>query len=202
MEIKAKARFIHMSPKKMRLVLDVIRRMDVEEAENQLKFIPKQACRPILKLLNSAVANAKENYGLEKENLYIKEIRADEGPTLKRWMPKAHGRATPIRKRSSHISVILGVGKKLDSRLAGRKIAEIRKKEDKIKKIKKLTKLTGKEIVEEIKSKEPLKSGAEYKPKPKDVRREASHRWKGHLDKLGIKEAGGMVKRIFRRKAG
>ena len=107
MEIKAKARYIKMSPKKIRLVIDVIRNMEVVDALAQLKFINKLATKPVDKLLNSAVANAKHNFDTEKDNLYIKEIRVDEGPTTKRWKPRAFGRASTIRKRSSHISIIL-----------------------------------------------------------------------------------------------
>lgn len=197
MEIKAKARYIHMSPKNVRLVLDVIRGMEVEEAENQLKFIPKRACQPVLKLLNSAVANAKENHDIEKENLYIKEIRADQGPTLKRWMPRARGRATLIRKKSSHISIIL------DQRIESKKIEKKKEKIEKLVKIKERPK--EKKAVEKNKV-ETTKSESiqikEHKEKPEDIRREAGRRWKGHLDKLKLKGAGGVVKRIFRRKAG
>jgi large subunit ribosomal protein L22 len=194
MQVKAKARFIHMSPKKVRLVLDVIKGMNVEEAKNQLKFIPKQACQPILKLLNSAIANAKENYNLEKENLYIKEIRADQGPTLKRWMPRARGQAMPIRKRSSHISIVLDQGEK------SKKIEK--KKKEKIEKPQEIKGILKKETIEKIKFQEKIKETGEHKSEPEDVRREAGRRWKEHLDKLRLKGAGGVVKRIFRRKAG
>ncbi|MCD4705591.1 50S ribosomal protein L22, partial [bacterium] len=107
MEMKAKAKYIKMSPKKVRLVVDVIRKMDVDNALAQLKFINKLAAKPVEKLINSAIANAKHNFGLEKDNLYIKEIKVDEGAILKRWRPRAFGRAGAIRKRSSHISLIL-----------------------------------------------------------------------------------------------
>ncbi len=108
METKAKLRFLRMSPKKVRAVADVIRGLGVAEAQRQLQFANRLAGRPLLKLLNSAIANAENNQGLIKDNLYVKEIRVDEGPTLKRWQPKAHGRATPLRRRSSHISIVLG----------------------------------------------------------------------------------------------
>ncbi|MFH1172989.1 MAG: 50S ribosomal protein L22 [bacterium] len=108
MEVKAKLRFLRMSPKRNRALADVIRGLDVVKAQTQLQFAQKAAARPLLKLLNSAIANAENNHELDKNNLFIKEIRVDQGPTLKRWQPKAHGRATPIRKRSCHISIILG----------------------------------------------------------------------------------------------
>jgi large subunit ribosomal protein L22 len=107
MEVKAKAKFIRMSPRKVRLVVDVIRNKTALEALEQLQFINKRAVRPLEKLLNSAIANAKHDYEIEQDNLYIKDIRVDEGPTLHRWMARAHGRATPIRKRTSHIRLIL-----------------------------------------------------------------------------------------------
>lgn len=107
MEIKAQLRHLRIAPRKVRLVLDLVRGLDINEAENQLKLMPKRASGPVLKLLNSAIANAKNNKGIDKENLYIDKIFANEGPTLKRWLPRAFGRATPINKRSSHIMLIL-----------------------------------------------------------------------------------------------
>jgi large subunit ribosomal protein L22 len=107
MEVKASLKYLRMSPRKIRLVIDVIRKMPVETALDQLRFINKKAAEPIVKLINSAIANAVNTYNLEKGNLYIKEIRSDEGVTLKRWMPRAHGRATSIRKRGCHLNLIL-----------------------------------------------------------------------------------------------
>lgn len=112
MTVKAQAKYIRMSPRKIRLVVDLVRGLDVEEAKTQLNFMNKIAARPVLKLLESAVANASHNFKLKKENLYIKEIQVDGGPTLKRWKPRAFGRATPIRKRSSHITILLDERKK------------------------------------------------------------------------------------------
>jgi large subunit ribosomal protein L22 len=108
MDVRAKAKYIRMSPRKVRLVLDVIRKMPVEDALGQLTHIGKKAAEPIAKLLNSAIANAENNFNLKKSNLFIKEIKAGEGPKLKRWMPRAFGRATAIRKRTSHIDIVLG----------------------------------------------------------------------------------------------
>lgn len=108
METRAKAKHIRMSPKKVRLVADVVRGMATEKALAQLKFINKKATRPVKKTVESAIANARHNYDLDKNNLYIKEICVDEGKTLYRYTPRALGRATPIRKRTSHINVILG----------------------------------------------------------------------------------------------
>ncbi|MBU1164679.1 50S ribosomal protein L22 [Patescibacteria group bacterium] len=127
-EVKASLRFLRMSPKKVRLVVNVIRNMSVEEALDQLQHINKAATDPLLKLLKSAIANAENNFGLESKNLKIKKITVDDGPTLRRWMPRAHGRATPIRKRSSHINLILE-----DISGAKPKKAKTDKKEDEVK---------------------------------------------------------------------
>lgn len=100
-------RFLRIAPRKVRLVADLIRSKTVVAAESQLLFLSKGSARPMLKLLNSAVANAENNFKLKKDNLFIKRIMVDEGPKLKRWRPRAFGRATPILKRSSHITIIL-----------------------------------------------------------------------------------------------
>ncbi|MBI4713937.1 50S ribosomal protein L22 [Candidatus Uhrbacteria bacterium] len=107
MEIRAFARSIHISPQKVRLVIDVIRGKKVKEAQAQLQFMKKAAAIPVLKLLNSAIANAKNNFKLDDSALYVKTITADEGQTLHRWMSKAMGRATPVRKRTTHVSIVL-----------------------------------------------------------------------------------------------
>jgi large subunit ribosomal protein L22 len=107
MEVNANLKFIRMSPRKMRVVADAVRGMTVEEALAQLKFINKRAAKPIEKVINSAVANAEHNFEITLDNLRLKTITVDEGPTLDRWMPRAHGRATPVKKRTSHIKVVL-----------------------------------------------------------------------------------------------
>jgi len=107
METTAKLRHLRQSPRKVRLVADSIRALPVERALEQLNFSTKKAAKPITKLLNSAIANAKHNHKLTQDNLFIKEIRVDEGSTLKRWRARAMGRAGAIKKRTSHISIIL-----------------------------------------------------------------------------------------------
>lgn len=111
MDVKATAKFIRTSPRKVRLVIDVVRGKKLSEARNQLQFMNKAAAKPVLKLINSAAANAVHNFNLKEEDLAVKTIMADEGPTIKRWKPRAHGRAFPIRKRTSHIQVVLSDGK-------------------------------------------------------------------------------------------
>ncbi len=106
-EVTAKLRFLRMGPRKVRLVVDMIRGKKVAKALDILSVLPKRAALPILKLLNSAVANAKHNHSLAVEDLKVAQIYVDGGPVLKRSMPKAHGRATPIRERTSHINLVL-----------------------------------------------------------------------------------------------
>ncbi|HRY31215.1 MAG TPA: 50S ribosomal protein L22 [Candidatus Paceibacterota bacterium] len=112
------------SPKKVRMVADVIRGKKVVEAIDMLTFVDKRSALPIQKLLRSAVANASHNHGLNKvEDLYIKEIRVDDGITFHRMMPRARGSGAPIKKRSSHIRIVLDVkaapvakGKKIENK--------------------------------------------------------------------------------------
>jgi large subunit ribosomal protein L22 len=106
MEVKAKLRFTRIAPRKARLVADLIRGKRSEEALSVLTFTPKAAARIIIKLLKSAVANATQKK-IDVDRLYVKTIMVDQGPTMKRFMPRAMGRATPIRKRTSHITIVL-----------------------------------------------------------------------------------------------
>ena len=106
-EVKAFARYIHVSPQKLRLVADLIRRTPVDVALEQLRFSSKNAALPLTKLINSAVANAVHNFDLKKEDLFVKVITIDGGPVFKRYAPRAQGRAFVERKRTSHINLIL-----------------------------------------------------------------------------------------------
>ncbi len=110
-DIRAQLKYLRMSPRKVRLAADLIRGLPVEQAKVQLTFLQKIAALPLQKLLASAIANAIHNFGLDKDDLYIKELKVDGGSMLKRWTPKAFGRAGPIRKPSSHILLILGTKK-------------------------------------------------------------------------------------------
>ena len=107
MEVKAKSRFLRLAPRKVRLVVDVVRGLDIEAARRQLQFMHRSAALPILKLINSAAANATHNNQLDVTKLFIKSITADVGPTYYRYAPRAMGRATPVRKRTTHVSIIL-----------------------------------------------------------------------------------------------
>lgn len=106
-EVRSVAKYVRMSPHKVRLVADLVRGKGVDEALTLLRFTPKAAAKPVAKCLASAVANAEENLGLAREELYISRIWADEGPTLKRGRAAARGRFKPILKRSSHITVVV-----------------------------------------------------------------------------------------------
>src|SRR3990167_718596 len=98
MEVRAQLNQLRISPRKVRLVANLIRNLSVTAAETQLQHLPKRSSLPLLKLLRSAVANAEHNHKQDKATLFIKSIQVDEGVTLKRWQPKAMGRATPIRR--------------------------------------------------------------------------------------------------------
>ena len=104
-EAKAIARYVRMSPYKVRRVLDQIRGRSYQEALIILQFMPYSACDPILKVLRSAAANAEHNQGLERSTLIVSQAYADGGPTLKRFRPRAQGRAYQIRKPTCHITV-------------------------------------------------------------------------------------------------
>jgi large subunit ribosomal protein L22 len=107
MEAKAVAKNIRISPRKVRLVVDVIRGQRVEDALSMLRNLPQRAAPMVEKLLQSAVANAEQKEMGDEENLRIQKATVDPGPTLKRFIPRAMGRATPIRKRTSHITIIV-----------------------------------------------------------------------------------------------
>lgn len=104
---KAIAKYIRISPSKVHVVLDLIRGRDYNEAVAILRTTAKAATEPVLKCLNSAAANAEVNNGMNKDNLYVAECFADQGPTLKRMQPVSRGRGYRILKRTSHITVIL-----------------------------------------------------------------------------------------------
>ena len=171
----AKLRYLNIAPRKVRLVIDLIRGKSVEQAQTILKFTAKKATVPLLKLLKSAVANAKNNFQLEVSNLYIAKIMVDEGPKLKRFMPRARGQAYEIQKKTSHITLVLDeIEKKKKKKIKKTQKAEILKEVEKIKKTEKPPK----------EDKSPT-GQAKFKPKEEFARPRA--------------EKG--LKRIFRRKS-
>ena len=105
--VNASARYVRIAPRKARLIADQVRGMHIESARALLQFSPRGAAHPIQKLINSAAANAENNHDLVADELRVASITVDEGPTLRRFRPRAMGRATPINKRTSHIRVAL-----------------------------------------------------------------------------------------------
>ena len=101
------ARYVRISSRKVKIVIDLIRGKSVKEAQAILAYTPKTATEPVMKVLNNAVANAENNLEMNRDDLYVAETYANQGPTLMRFRPRAHGRASRIRKRTSHITVIL-----------------------------------------------------------------------------------------------
>lgn len=193
MEVKAKAKHIRMSPRKVRLVASLVRGMEVNKAIDQLNFTNKWAKKPIKKLIESAIANAEHNFELDKNNLYIKEIKVDEGATLKRWMPRAHGRATTLRKRMSHIDLTLA------------EIKDSGKKEAKKQKIEDPVRLGEQPKEEETKkddnaTKKETKTGAD-KEQGKEIV-DPRNEGRGGNTKIEGKGGKGFANKIFRRKSG
>ncbi len=106
-EVNVKSRFVRIAPRKLRLVSDLVRGDMVNDAVNTLKFTNKRGAKVVYKALMSAVANAKTKGTIDVDTLYVKKIWVDEGPVMKRFMPRAQGRATLVRKKMSHVSITL-----------------------------------------------------------------------------------------------
>ncbi len=186
MKITAKLNHLRMSPKKIRLVANLVRGMDVKEAEVQLKFLTKKVAGPILKLLNSGVANAQHDFDIEKDNLFISEIQVNEGPTLKRWRARAMGRAAPIMKRTGHINLVLETKKEVKVKKKKEPKPEIVKAED-IKKEQPAKKVE-----------EPKKPIAKPKPVPPTKPYPTTSKSK---KKFFSRQTFGNAKKLFRRKS-
>ncbi len=108
MDVKTKLNYLHIPPRKVRLMASAIRGMDARRAEIMLAHAPKRAALPLLKLLRSALGDAAHNFQAQTQSFYVKEIRVDPGPVAKRFRARAFGRAAPIRKRTSHVVLVLG----------------------------------------------------------------------------------------------
>ena len=197
MQVKTITKHLKISPKKMRLVARLISGMDVEAAFDYLRFIPKKAAPVILKALNSTISNAEHNFHLKKENLFIKEIFVNQGPVLKRWTPRAFGRAGAIRKKSSHLGILL------EEKVPEIKISKPKKeKEPAPEPPFKKEAVAREEVREKALPRQEKRSLVKEKGKEIfDVRRKAGRRTKQHLDKTRLKKEGGVIKRIFRRKS-
>lgn len=189
MKVSAKLKNLRIAPRKVRLVTNLIRGLDVAVALNQLDIQVKRSNPYLEKLLLSAISNGENNFGLDKNNLYVFDIIVDAGPTLKRWMPKAYGRAGQILKRTSQIEIILeerieGKGRKSQEEMEREKIARemARKKAEK----------------EAIKKDEEQKKREEkIETKNKSVEKDI----KSKNSPSGGEKKGGIASRIFRRKS-
>lgn len=107
MEVKASIQYLHIAPRKVRMAANLVKGMNVKRAEIALQHLSKRSAAPLGKLLKSAIANAVENFKLDGKDLYIKDIRVNPGPVLKRLRPRAFGRAATIRRRMSHVALVL-----------------------------------------------------------------------------------------------
>ena len=107
MEVSATTKHIRMSPRKVRLVVDLVRGKPVNDALNELRMLRKAAALPVAKVVKSAAANAENNFNMTPEDLFIVRITADDGPTLKRWKARARGRVGQILKRTTHITAVV-----------------------------------------------------------------------------------------------
>lgn len=182
-----------MSPKKVRLVIDVVRKMPVNTALDQLRFMNKLAATPVANLVKAAIANAVNTYSLDRDNLFIKEIRSDEGVKLKRWMPKAHGRATEIKKRGCHLNITLA-----EIKDSGKKEKKVVKASEpvKLEKLAKDSEKTKKLVPKS--SKKPAAAEKEVEKEIVDPRMEGRH---GH-SKIEGGSSKGFTSKVFRRKSG
>lgn len=191
MRVKAKLNNLRIAPRKVRLVIDLIRGLDVEAAKQQLLFLPKKSTGPVLKLLNSAIANAKHNFKLNPEDMKIAEIFAGEGVVLKRIMPRAMGRAAHIRKRTSNITLILA--DKNDHADERKNVGESNKKA-----VLKKTKV----VKEKLEKLENIKDDAENEPKKEKTAKKASSEDKEKKSDVkahkGVKRITGIAKRTFK----
>lgn len=180
MKVSAKLNNLRIAPRKVRLVADSIRNFDVDVALINLSNLLKKSSSPVEKLLKSAVANAENNFGLDRNNLYVYDIQVGSGPTLKRWLPRAFGRATTILKKSSGISLVL------EERIEGKN----RKTKDQLDKERKAReeeqKKMRKEIIEERED-ETQKTAVPSAAKIIEERKNSENK--------------GWTKRIFRRKS-
>ncbi len=196
MDVKAQLRFTRMSPKKIRLVANLIKGMPVQTALQQLSVVQKAASRPVEKLLRSAIANAEHNFGLAQDNLFVREITSDLAGMLKRYTPKAHGRATVIRKRMAHVVITLGEIKPSTPK-------KIEAKKSPVTTVTEHPHEREPERIEPAK-KEAIPAGHEQAEGVEihDVRMEGKHRHNQHTDKKSQKGKKGFVTKMFNRKSG
>ena len=194
MQVSAKLNNFRKSPRKVRLVASMLKGLSVKEAQNQLKFIVKGSTPNFEKLLKSAASNAENNFGWDKENLFIKDVVVNEGAKLKRWLPRAYGRASLILKRTCNIEIVVaevvpGKGRK---KVAKQEIKEVKGKPETAKKEKEKTEETKEE-------KKPdrivTRSGAGGELIKERAEKEFID------EKKKAEKSKGFLKRVFRRKS-
>ena len=183
----ATLRYLRQAPRKVRAVVDVIRGMPVPEAEAHLLLMPRRAALPILKLLRSAAANAKQTMKKDADALIVKEIRVDQGPKSTRWMPRARGAMSPIERKTSHVSITLAVR---EGAPAAR--FTIRRRETK-------------RVAEEAKKHRDAHTGHTHEHTHEEKKLETDKKEKDVVREEGKEKGrggvGGFAKRVFRRKA-
>lgn len=184
MQVKASLKNLRISPRKTRSVTDLIKGLDIQEALIQLDMNVKRAIPQIKKLLLSAVSNGENNFGVDKDNMYIFNIIVGAGPTLKRWMPKAYGRAGQIRKRTSKVEIIL------EERVEGKG----RKSKEQIEKEKRAR------MEDKMKTEKERKASTEEKKEAKSAKKSEPIVETEKGKKPGEKKVG-LTNRIFRRKS-
>ena len=186
MKVTAQLKNFRIAPRKVRLLAEVLRGYDVDEALLNLKHTIKRSTDPLTQLLGSAIANAENNFGLDRRNLYVSDFQVGEATRLKRWMPRAFGRATPIIKRSSHITIVV------DERIEG-KNRKSKEQLDKERKDREETrKKMEKEIMDERKESQDVKPADQNRIQTK----------KEAVDKEGRKaQKGGWASKMFNRKS-
>lgn len=200
MQVTAHLHQLRMSPRKVRLVADLVRGMDVDEADAQLQHIVRAAALPIRKLLASAIANAEHNATLQRSNLFVRQVFVDQGTTLKRSQPRAFGRAAPIRKRTSHVTIVLD--ERVPTKAASRQPQAASRSVPSPVVLSERPKVPREEAHAHAAG--PLRpSGITSETKePFDVRRKGKHRHQEHEDARFSKRSGGFFKRLFTRRTG
>lgn len=200
MEIKAHNRYVRMSARKVRLLADMIRGLDTQNALEQLRYMVRAARVPIEKTVQSALASAENTYHIKKENTFIKAITVDIGPGLKRWRPRAFGRAAPIIKHLCHITVVLGE----KPGVAGKQGAsEVRSDRVQVTEEQPISSpARGEAIpVNVIPSNEPRPAAAEGEKEIFDTAREGRHEFSQKMNREQKKQKG-FLKKVFHRKSG
>jgi len=177
MQVTAKLNYLHISPRKVRSVINVVKGMSAKDALAQLRHYPNRSAEPLEKLIKSAIANAEHNFSMRPESLRIKIFKADGGPVFKRFRPGSKGRVSPIKKKTSHITLVL----------EGERVSHDRKKE----------KPREKEIILESKSREQPKQFSSRAQSDVESKKDTAFRQKPVQKKSGP----GFVKRMFQRKS-